>query len=230
MERIAAAADEVLECERLLAKSGDNIVGELLRDHGTFYEWDHYPKGDVYDSVSHAQFFYHAHPQKQRSGEHGHFHTFLRPRGMPAGVAPAPVPNASPPPGKNDALSHIIAISMDKRGHAIGLFTTNRWVTGETWYHARDVARMLDRFAIDLARPSWPTNRWVTAMLRLFRPEIMTLLEERDASVASWAAAHPDAEDVYEDRRLEITSWLDITVPQQAAVRKALARSYTNGH
>lgn len=226
LERIAAAADEVLECERLLAKSGDNIVGELLRGHGTFYEWDHYPNGDVYDSASHAQYFYHAHPQIQHTGEHGHFHTFLRPRGMPSGIVPAPVPKPAPTPGDNDALSHIIAIAMDKRGHAISLFTTNRWVTGETWYDARDVIRMLDRFAIDLARPSWPTNRWVSAMLQLFRLEIVALLEERDASVACWTEAHPEVEDVYEDRRLEITSRLDTTVTEQAAaVRKALART-----
>ncbi len=224
LEGMAAAADEILNCERVLSKSGDNIVGELLRDHGTFYEWDHYPKGDVYDAQTHAQYFYHAHPQTQRSGEHGHFHTFLRPKGMPAGVAPAVLPHAELPAGDNDALSHIIAISMHKRGHALRLFTTNRWVTGETWYGASDVIRMIDRFVIDLARPSWPTNKWVTAMLHLYRLEIAALVNERDACVARWAKAHPESEDVYEDRRLEITSLLDIRVADKAAsIRTALA-------
>ena len=39
---------EVLNCHRVLAKTGDNIVGELIKGHESFYEWDHYPPGDVY--------------------------------------------------------------------------------------------------------------------------------------------------------------------------------------
>ncbi|MCH7600783.1 MAG: hypothetical protein IH973_13595, partial [Myxococcales bacterium] len=35
-------------------------------------EWDHYPKGDIYDHGSHSQYFYHAHPTELRGGEHGH--------------------------------------------------------------------------------------------------------------------------------------------------------------
>ncbi len=78
---------------------------------------------------------------------------------MPGGIGPAPVPKAPPAPGDNDALSHIIAISMDKAGNATRLFTTNRWVTGETWYSAPDVIAMIDRFVIDVARPSLPTTQ-----------------------------------------------------------------------
>ncbi len=37
LEAMAAAADEVLECYRMLRKTGDNIVGEVLRGHDTFY-------------------------------------------------------------------------------------------------------------------------------------------------------------------------------------------------
>src|SRR3546814_14192456 len=69
----------------------DNLVGELLKNNGTFYEWDHYPPGDVYDHETHGQYYYHAHAADQRfDGEHGHFHTFVRPKGMPPGVRPAP--------------------------------------------------------------------------------------------------------------------------------------------
>ena len=31
----------------------------------------------------------------------------------------------------------------------------------------------LDRFDIDHAYPSWPVNRWLTAMVRLFRPQMV---------------------------------------------------------
>ena len=225
LEAMAAAADEVLECYRMLRKTGDNIVGEVLRGHGTFYEWDHYPPGDVYDNETHAQYYYHTHPVEDRGGEHGHFHTFLRAKGMSKGVKPAPLPDYRPPKDRSELLSHLVAISMNRAGYPIRLFTTNRWVTGEVWYAADDVIRMLDRFQIDHARPSWPTNRWITNMLRLFRPDIVALVRERDDAVRRWTRRHPD-ENAYEDRRFEIASMAEISVEAQIeAVTAALATS-----
>ncbi|MEE8334182.1 MAG: hypothetical protein V3R85_10065 [Alphaproteobacteria bacterium] len=222
LEDMEAAGREVLDCHRVLAKTSHNIVGEVLRDQGKFYEWNHYPEGDLYDHITHAQFYYHAHPQELRGGEHGHFHTFLRPQGMPKGVQPALVPDLVLPEGENEALSHLIAISMDPSGVPIRLFTTNRWVTGEVWYAADDVRAMLDSFEIDLALPSWPVNRWIGAMVRLFRPQIGALIDARDGAVEAWTGAYPDR-DVYEDRELELTSVMDIdTDAQIAAVSAAL--------
>lgn len=221
---MAKAGAEVRECLRVLGKTGDNLVGEILRGQGTFYEWNHYPEGDVYDRETHAQYYYHAHPKNERPGEHGHFHTFLRAQGMAPGMRPLEVPGA-PLAAGGDVLSHLVAISMDDAGLPIGLFTTNRWVTGETWFKAEDVTLMLDRFAIDHARPSWPVNRWITAMMRLFRPEIVELLRKRDRAVTDWAARHP-GEDVYEDRRLEVTSQIKISIDDQIrAVEQALAQA-----
>lgn len=222
LEAMAAAGREVLECHRVLAKTGDNIVGELLPRQGTFYEFDHCPPGDIYDRDSHAQFYYHAH----RADEHGHFHTFLREAGMPAGVRPAPQSASASMEERKDTLCHLVAISMDRKGVPIGLFTTNRWVTGEHWYAAADVSAMLEIFEIGHARPSWPTNRWTSAMLRLFRPQILALLQERDATVAAWRDRHPDV-DVFEDRRLEITSNCAISVDDQVATIRAALAEYS---
>jgi hypothetical protein len=222
LQAMAAAGREVALCHEVLARTGDNIVGELLRHQGTFYEWNHYPAGDVYDRQTHAQYYYHAHPQTQRSGEHGHFHTFLRGNGMPERVGPVPLPDLVVPENRNDILCHLIAISMDRHGLPIRLFTTNRWVTGETWFAAADVRSLLARFEIGHAQPSWPANRWVGAMIRLFRPQIEALVDERDRRITAWTDEHrPD--NVYEDRALEITSMLDISVEAQvAAVADAL--------
>jgi hypothetical protein len=222
LERMSAAGQRILECYRVLRKTKDNIVGEILRDQGVFYEWQHYPKGDIFDHETHAQYYYHAHPVELRGGEHGHFHTFLRPKGMPPGVRPAPLPDLAPPADDNAALSHLVAISMDRAGYPIRLFTTNRWVTGETWYDASSVIAMLDRFSIDHARPSWPVNIWITSMIRLFRPQIEELLRRRDAAIAAWRQKHPEA-NAYEDRHLEIASALDISVETRiAAIAAAL--------
>lgn len=214
LQEMATAGADVVECHRILANSGGNIVGELLRGIETFYEWDHYPAGDVYDTETHSQFYYHAHPQELRSNEHGHFHTFMRPRGMPKGVRPAMVPDFKMPEDENDALSHLVGVSMDEFGVPIRLFTTNRWVTGEIWYAADDVRAMLPEFLIDHAQPSWPVNRWISAMVRLFRPQIVSLVDARDEVVAGWGETYPDR-NVFEDRDLEITSLLDVDIDAQ---------------
>lgn len=182
LETMRDAGDRVLECLRVLKLTDDNIVGELIKNEATFYEWNHYPDGDVYDPVSHSQYYYHAHPQEERSGEHGHFHTFLRPKGMPGTIKPAPVDDYEAPKDPDDALSHLVAISMNPAGLPIKLFVTNRWVTGEVWYIAQDVCRMLDYFAIDHTQPSWPVNMWVSAMVQLFDPQIRALVVARRAS------------------------------------------------
>ncbi|NVJ92191.1 MAG: hypothetical protein HWE34_11070 [Methylocystaceae bacterium] len=203
LKKMLKAGQEVDECHRVLAKGGENIVSDLLKGSGTFFQMNHYPEGDVYDHETYAQYYYHAH----RDGEHGHFHLFLRPKGMPMGVRPARVEDFVAPTASNDALSHLIAISMDAYGQAQGLFTTNRWVTAEYWYKYEDVITMLDRFEIDHAVPSWPVNRWVGAMVQLFYPQICELLKLRDSVIADWKSEYPER-NVFEDRDLEITSEL----------------------
>lgn len=223
LEDMQAAGVAVRRWQEVLARTGDNVVGEVLRHGGTFYEWNHYPEGDVYDRESHAQYYYHAHPQNLRGGEHGHFHTFLRGNGMPENIRPAPVADLEAPKDRNDLICHLIAISMDRAGVPIRLFTTNRWVTGETWYAAEDAIALLDRFNVAHARPSYPANQWIGEMLRLFRPQIRALLLARDRAVAGWQKAHPGV-NVYEDRDLEVTSACEISVDaQMAAIEKRLA-------
>ena len=61
-------------------------------------------------------------------------------------------------------------------------------------------------------------------MLRLFRPQIVNLLRERDKRVAAWLLQHADS-NVYEDRDLNVTSELMISVRGQiAAIDKAGAQ------
>lgn len=236
LEAMAAAGGEVLACRRLLAGAGGTAVSEALGGAPDAVEWNHYPAGDVYDPQSHAQYFYHLHPAAQRApGEHGHFHAFLRPRGMPPGTRPlimpelaiADAPAAPPAPqpnqgADNDEFSHLAAIAVDAAGEPVRLFTTNRWVTGETWYAAADVAAMLDRFIIGLARPSPPLNRWITALFALFRPQLVELVHARDRAVMSFRRRRRGKVHVFEDRRLEVTSAVDIDVDDQIR-RVALA-------
>ncbi|MBT0963612.1 DUF6969 family protein [Denitromonas iodatirespirans] len=208
--QMQAAARDMAECYRVLRKGGLNVVGEVLRGGGAFVEMSHYPEDDVYDRDSHAQYYYHAH--RGVDAEHGHFHTFVRAAGIPEGLAPLALPHASAPrPSGDDAICHLIAVSMDGWGYPSGLFTTNRWVTDESWYPAEAAIAILPRFEIDHAFPSWPTNRWLSALLRLYGPQIEGLLRHRDEVMARCQAARP-GEDVYEDRNIDVIGYLPIAV------------------
>lgn len=241
IEQMTAAAVVIRECRRRLAARDANILKEVAGDGSIVADWRHYPEGDVFDPGSHAQYFFHAHPANGPvTREGGHFHTFLRAEGMPPGIsplllpelaiagAPAPPPQAAPiKRGLRDEVSHLVAIAVDHRGEPLRLFTTNRWVTGETWYRAEDVVQMVDRFEIAEGEPSEALNRWVGAMMRLFRPQIAALLRARDEAVMAWRRRRRT--EVFEDARLEVTSSLDITLDAQLAFIDAVHRAPTGG-
>lgn len=199
MREMLASGQEVTYVQHLLKKSKSNVVREILRT--PFYEFEHCPKGDVIDSETRSQYYFHSH----RGGEHGHFHLFLR--------------------QKDGKPVHLIAISMDKKGRPVGLFTTNRWVTGEAWHPAEEVREMLPRFQIELVHPSWPTNRWVSSMVRLFYPQILELIELRDKKIEEWQKQYPDR-DVFEDRSLEVLSEMPISVDSQVEFIQKVLGTY----
>jgi hypothetical protein len=149
----------------------------------------------------------------------------MRGGGIPEGIEPAPLADYTPKAARHDIVCHLIAISMDGSGWPVGLFTTNRWVTGETWFRAHHVCALLARFEMRMNQPSWPVNRWLSAMLRLFRPQVEELLMQRDERVRTFGREQPDSANVYEDRRLEVTSQLAVSVEAQVrALEAALQR------
>jgi hypothetical protein len=228
-----------LACAAALASAG-GILGAALGHDAAPEAWRHYPAADVYDPATHAQYFYHTHAVTERDGEHGHFHSFLRARGMPTGVRPLVLPElaiadnpaapASAPSAPQtaegddgDPWCHLVAVSMSAAGRPIKLFTTNRWVTGETWYRAADMVEMLDCFALGAVGPAPLLDRWITALVGLYRPQIAALIEARDAAIMDWRRRRRGTVHVFDDRRLEITSALDIEPEAQLrAVEAAL--------
>lgn len=236
---MAESGRALIDCARAMAAAGTSPLGAALDGASPIYEWRHYPEGDVYDPQSHAQYFYHAHPAGERpplegGDEHGHFHTFLRARGMPPGVSPlvmpefavannpaapkAPLVPSAPQTAEGEAAdpwSHLVAIAMDASGAPLRFFTTNRWVTGETWYPAADVARMLDRFVPGAAGTTTLLDRWIAAMLGLYKPQLCELVAKRDAAVMDWRRRRRAKVHVLDDRRLEVTSVLAIDIEAQ---------------
>jgi hypothetical protein len=246
LQTMAGAGQVLSECQRAMAAAGTSPLAEALQGAAPIFEWQHYPSGDIYDPASHAQYFYHAHPPGERRAggdEHGHFHAFLRARGMPAGVRPlvmpefavannpaapkAPLVPSAPAPAAGeeaDPWSHLVAIAIDATGAPLRLFTTNRWVTGETWYPAADVARMLDCFTLGGSGPSPLLNRWIAALIGLYKPQLADLLAQRDAAVMDWRRRRRAKVHVLEDQRLEITSVLAIDLKAQIAQIDAALR------
>jgi len=220
LQRMKEGAEQVIEAHRTLKKGSCNVVGECLKNQGQFFELEHYPKGDVFDSESFAQYYYHAHREDRE--EHGHFHTFMRGGGMAPNMQPVPYDGDVKWETGADAVSQVICISMDNPGFPIGLFATNRWVTGETWYKSSDVISMLDDWIIDHAYPNLAVNHWITGMMKLFKPQIIALLEHRDTVIDDWRQQYPDR-DAFEDRELEVTGEYDISVEDQyTSVLKAI--------
>src|SRR3989304_3771732 len=94
------------------------------------------PPDDVFGRDTPAHYYYHAH--RGMPGENGHFHTFLRAPGMPDGANPVSYSGGEPWPAGDEALSHLIAISMDAYGLPVRPFAVNRWVTAEAGDDADD--------------------------------------------------------------------------------------------
>lgn len=184
------ARREIVFCESVLAKGGLSVLTETLRDASDLSTWTHYPKDDVFDPQTGAQWFYHSHPADDPDGptEHGHFHCFVR------------------PDGTDGPIHHLIAVGVDPYGKLVRLFTVNQWVVGDDWLDAGPTIALLDKFDVHMPRPSYLVNRWLTAVLAAHEDEIVDLIRERDRTLA----AHKPATDVpvREDRTLEVTSEL----------------------
>jgi len=176
-----AAGRAVAEVYERLADRDGHLVEQLLRGR-PFVEYQHYPRDRVIDAASAGQYFFHAH----RDGEVGHFHVFMGRRGMPAGVRPLV--------RGQKTRAHLVAIAVDAHGLPTHLFAPNRWATEETFYAADDVCRMIDAFAMDATR--YEADRWLAAMLRLYRPQIAELLATRDRKLARLGDGATERRDV----------------------------------
>lgn len=212
--RIRAALQGIPKAEQRLRAAGSNLLKATLAG-ARIRAYDHYPEDDVRDYRTHSQFFFHAHPD--RTGEAGHFHLFMRKAAVPAAMRRRRVPVVSPAGQDGTGMVHLGAISLDRRGVPIRLFTTNLWVTGGDFYFAEDTLRLLERFVVTVRKPSSAVNAWVSAMVCAFHGHFALLLERRDQVMAAWAQRHPKS-NVFETRRLEITSVMRIDIAQQLAL------------
>jgi len=200
-DRLDQALTDVAGLVRLieaLAREGTTVM-DLARAGAPPEPWRLYPgEAGIFDRRTRYQFYYHAHDD--RPLEDGHFHTVRL---------------------FHDRTVHLVGISMAQDGWPQALFTVNHWVAGDVPESAAQVKAYARRFRIDESRGPAPLVRFVNLVFRVFAAEIERLQDEKIAALAAHRLRHP-GRDPFEDRSLEIASWIDVDVRRRLASTLAL--------
>lgn len=189
-------AQEVLDISLRYAERGSSVIHAVMMGAQQCIELEHYPRQDIVDTVHGTRLYYHAHGSRRKPDEeHGHFHVFQH---VQSG-------------NKSGEYMHLVGLSLNTLGQPIRFFTTNRWVTGETWHSAAEVEAALTQFRIQTRGRLAPVARWVENMVRLYQQPIIQMVRRRDRIMACRAAhTHTvkpaDWETLWEDRRLDVIS------------------------
>jgi hypothetical protein len=219
------AGKELVSCYAKLAQSKRNFLQEVIGDE-IFTQWEHYPAPEEIVRHDSRHYFYHAHSTDDREdAEHGHFHVFVRLKNLriksqpwiEQGISFSLPGEETRAPQLPDPLVHLIGISVDHQGVPFRLFTTSQWVTNETWCPASEVIRLLHTYRNDRNAEQAIVPCWISAMLRLFQPQIAKLLVDRDVTVKRWARRQRGRTPAIHDRRLEICSSMHIWPDRQIA-------------
>ena len=201
--RARRAAGTLIDCLRTFVQVGQVPLAVAVGDSAAPQAWQHYQPAaaSALDGrPGKLHYYYHAHASPgAASVEHGHFHLFAQLGNDAAGVA---------------RYTHIVAIGVDARGMPCRLFTTNRWVTAETWLPANRVLALAEKIAAAPAAADDAMERWLRAQLGVFTPQIAKLLQHRDRrmSARQRSGCRPG---LFEDRRMYVISQCPVSVENQ---------------
>jgi hypothetical protein len=200
--------------QKMTSDEGSNILHYTLQNNQQHESMRHYPKGDRIDHQTGSQYFYHCHREDLDSGEHGHFHCFLRYKQIPKHIKPTPLPDWDK--YIDNPMTHVIAIAMNRFGQPIRLFTVNRWVTSEIWYDAKHTPKFTKRFHMTLTDDAyWQIlDQWIESMIHLFAPQIAWVYTQRDMIVKEHQQTNSE-ESVYNNKQIEELSSIEIDLTQQ---------------
>lgn len=193
---------EAIKWDDLLGRVNATVISDIVKDFNHFYISDRYPHNQVYDASTKCTYFYHTHRPK----EHGHFHIYYSNKKVLDQFTPIVEDDAEHP------STHLVSLSMHPDGEPIGLFVPNHWVTKDDWYQAEDMKKILPQFEISHPYPSWPSNQWLSHILKLFRPQIEHVLSERDQFIAD---SEKPLNKIIKSGRLEILASIPISIPDQ---------------
>lgn len=203
--QVQAAANTLIDCLQDFSDRGQVPLAATVTVDGPAAPclWQQYRGNGASPLGSRPQslfYFYHSHavsgalPQ-----EHGHFHLFAQ---LEANEDEKP------------QYTHIVAIGVDARGLPLRLFTTNRWVTGETWLAADRVIGMAERIAANTMPAADMSERWLQSQMGVFAPQIAALLRHRDQRIND-RLARGGRPGLLEDRRMHVLSQCRVSVEEQ---------------
>lgn len=204
----------LLTQQQMTFEDGRNLLHYTLQNLPQHESMQHYPKGDRIDHQTGSQYFYHCHREDLKSGEHGHFHCFLRYKQIPIHIKPKALTDWDK--YINNPMTHIIAIAMNRFGQPIRLFSVNRWVSSEIWYDAKYAPKLTSRFKMTLKEDAyWQIlDQWVESMIHLFAPQIAWVYTQRDIAIKHHQQANPKTL-VHDDKNIEELSSIEINLTQQ---------------
>lgn len=181
------AAEVVVATITSMAQDGRPLMARVLSADEVHF-WAHYPDDDARDTRTRSRWYYHVHaPGERDPAEHGHFHLFLHRTQLddPGAFLAAPAEGEDAPAH----VTHIAGLSVDHSGVPLTWFATNRWVTDEFLYPADTMIAHLDRYDVDNTEEDGLVNRFLTAMVTLYRTELADLLRRRDSVQAELVAS-----------------------------------------
>ena len=202
------AAHIVIETITQMAQEQRPLMLRVVPETGAQF-WTHYPEKDARDTFCKSRWYYHVHaPGSRDPEEHGHFHLFLHRTQLPHGLEP----KVWPPQGEDCKahVTHVVGLSIDNAGIPRAWFTVNRFVTNEFLYPADVMIDHLPDFSVDHTQEDDLVNRFVTAMVALYREEIAVLLRERDMHQAQLVAQHGESEAYEKASGVEVLSQIPI--------------------
>jgi hypothetical protein len=195
---LTEAALALFGCLEELGARRTNPVLEVLRGADAVHAHRRYPEGYLRFGGAPLAAYYHCHDAPGRpAAEHGHFHVFVRPARATEALA---------------SWAHVAALSMDRMGQPLRWFAVNQWVTGSAWLPGARLAARLAHVPPAAAPRLALVERWLAAMLRLYTPELRTLLAQRDRALTGAKAARP-ADDILQDRALYVLATLPVDLP-----------------
>ncbi len=208
------AAEIVIETIMTMASEGKPLMQRVLPDGEQPIIWEHYPDNDARSKSTLGRWYYHIHkPGDRDPAEHGHFHLFLHRTQLvdDSGAWSEPANKSE----KRANVVHVAGLSIDHVGIPRAWFVANRWVTDEWLYPAEKIIQHLPLYHVDDTAEDITVNRFLTAMVALYREEIADLIRRRDVYFSDIGAT-PDGDiALWEDKKHDILAEIPVDLDEK---------------
>lgn len=212
MKTLRSAGLRLLQTYADLSDTKGHLLDEVL-GAAVPLQWAHYPPDDAIDLSSGFQWFYHSHSPEDRpvGSEHGHIHLFARRPLWSRRLQSCSEIEFRRICGSENTQTHtrhLLAIGLNAKGLPISLFTVNSWVTGDQMLSTKLTMQLLASIQLKTGHPR--VDAVIESVVHLCLPEVESVLQKRDAKLASFTGANK-----LQDLGLELLSELPIDLDEK---------------